>query len=73
MVIRRYKVVAEKTLTDFCRVCEEALNDNWELYGGVAIRDKEFLQSISKIEEETPLPIVKKKRKRAKKAVRPKK
>jgi hypothetical protein len=67
----RYNVIAEKTLWDFCDSCEKALNDNWNLAGGVVIREKEFLQTITRIEEETPLPIpTKKKRGRPKGSVK---
>jgi len=60
----RYRVIAEMSLQSFCGACEEALRDGWELSGGVVIRDREFLQSLTKMEESVSAP--KKKRGRPK-------
>jgi len=73
----RYQVIAETSLQSFTEACEARLKDGWELVGGVAIREKEFVQSLTKTETIITLPTVKKKsvkkRSRATKAVRPKK
>jgi len=71
-----YRVISSSSLGSFVSACDEALNDGWELVGGIAIREREFLQTLTRTQVDPEIPIVKKKRGRPKgskgKAVRPK-
>jgi len=64
----RYKIVSNSVLGSFCQDCEDHMSNGWELVGGVAIRDREYHQTLTKEEERLAPP---KKRARAKKAVAP--
>jgi len=71
MVTRQYYVAHSEDLMEFEGICKKLLNERWEFAGGLAIRDREFLQSFYR-ETETVHPVIKKK-KRSKPAKRPKK
>ena len=70
MVTKQYAVVHDTDLSLFTKECAEKLSQNWECLGGVAVRDREFLQSFCREIETQPLTesIIK----RQKKATRPK-